>query len=192
MGNELALIKEFQLYLADYYVGDDGYSEVEEIDEYLTPIYAVKPILKYIPTKSKVWCPFDTENSLIVKELNNHGCIVTQTHIEMGNDFFETEPKEGFIISNPPYSKKGEVFERLFSFDNPFAMLVGVVGIFESKRRFNIFKSNDFEIMYLSSRVSYYRNYSDLKTVAHPPFSSVWITRNVLPNRIVFEEINRR
>ena len=40
-----------------------------------------------------------------------------------------------YIISNPPYSLKNEVFERLFVLGKPFAMLVGVVGVFESQTR---------------------------------------------------------
>lgn len=36
-------------------------------DEFYTPIYAVTPIMKYIPEGSKIWCPFDTEESLFYK-----------------------------------------------------------------------------------------------------------------------------
>lgn len=38
-------------------------------DEFYTPLYAILPILKYIPNDKTVWCPFDTEDSLFVKEL---------------------------------------------------------------------------------------------------------------------------
>jgi hypothetical protein len=96
------------------------------------------------------------------------------------------------IISNPPYSKKGEVFERLFQLNKPFAMLVGIVGLFESDKRFDMFKNNNFEIMYLNRRVSYFKNYSDQKPSLNPPFSSVYITKGLLPKQIIFEEINKR
>ena len=59
-------------------------------------------------------------------------------------------PNCDYIISNPPYSLKGDVIDRLFEIGKPFAMLVGVVGLFESQRRFNLFKSHEFEIMYLN------------------------------------------
>ena len=40
-------------------------------DEFYTPPYAIRPIMKYIDNKrergSKIWCPFDTEDSLFVK-----------------------------------------------------------------------------------------------------------------------------
>ena len=116
-------------------------------DEFFTPLYAVEPLLKYVNPAWKVWCPFDTEESLIVKALKAHGNSVTATHLSTGRDFFTTTPETcDCIISNPPYSKKSEVFARLFSLSTPFAMLVGVVGLFESKRRFELFKANQGDI----------------------------------------------
>jgi hypothetical protein len=163
-------------------------------DEYYTPKYAIEPILKYLKQNSTIWCPFDTEESNYVKLLKENGYNVIHSHIQDGIDFFEKLPNINFdyIISNPPYSKKGEVFQRLFEIGKPFAMLVGVVGIFESKGRFQMFKDNDFEIMYLDKRVSYFKDYKDQKTSLNPPFSSVYITSKVLPDRIVFEKIDKK
>lgn len=95
-----------------------------------------------------IWCPFDTEDSLFVKLFRQRGYTVIATHIANGQDFFAIDPpKCDYIISNPPYSLKGEVFERLFQLNIPFAMLVGVVGLFESQKRFKMFREHDFEIM---------------------------------------------
>lgn len=165
-------------------------------DEFYTPKYAIRPIMKYIPKNSKIWCPFDTEDSNYVKLLKEAGHTVMYTHISNGEDFFNLEPAEDYdyIISNPPYSKKTEVLERLFTLGKPFAMLVGVVGLFESKKRFEMFRDNNFEIMYLNKRVSYLSSYDFEKdfTMLNPPFSSVYICRNVLPKQIVFEDINKK
>lgn len=158
-------------------------------DEFYTPNYAITPLLKYIPIRSKVWCPFDTEESIIVKCLCAQGHEVVFTHIAFGQDFFVTPPQGDVIISNPPYSKKTEVLSRLFELKRPFAMLVGVAGLFESKKRFNMFKENKFEIMWLNKRVSYMKSYSDMKPSLNPPFSSVWLTSGLLPEGNVFEEI---
>lgn len=107
-------------------------------------------------------------------------------------DFFATHPpKCDYIISNPPYSLKGEVFERLFQLNIPFAMLVGVVGLFESQKRFKMFREHDFEIMYLNRRVSYFKNYADQKPSLNPPFSSVYVCKGMLPKQIIFEEIQK-
>lgn len=42
-------------------------------DEFFTPTYAIKPILKYIKPNATIWCPFDTEQSNFVKELRGGG-----------------------------------------------------------------------------------------------------------------------
>lgn len=161
-------------------------------DEFYTPAYAIEPIKKYIEPNSVVWCPFDTEESLFVKELRKEGHTVINTHLEQGEDFFEINPPEcDYIISNPPYSIKGAVFERLFNIGKPFAMLVGVVGLFESKHRFGMFRANKFEIMYLNKRVSYFKSFEDLKPSLNPPFSSVYLCSQMLPSEIVFEEIHK-
>ena len=81
------------------------------------------------------------------------------------------------------------MFEQLFHIDKPFAMLVGVVGLFESQQRFNMFKDNTFEIMYLNKRVAYFKDYADEKPSLNPPFSSVYVCSKLLPKQIVFEEI---
>lgn len=68
-------------------------------------------------------------------------------------------------------------------------MLVGVVGLFESKTRFNLFKNNDWDMMYLNKRVAFFKSFAEQKPSLNPPFSSVYITKGLLPNRIVFEEV---
>ena len=161
-------------------------------DEFYTPDYAIEPLLKYVKQSTVVWCPFDTDKSRYVSLLKKHGCKVINTHIENGDDFFDTlVPDCDIIISNPPYSLKTEVLERLFSLEKPFAMLVGVVGLFESKRRFEMFRDNEFEIMYFDKRISYYQSYFDHKPTSNPPFSSVYICHGVLPKQIVFEQIEK-
>lgn len=161
-------------------------------DEFYTPLYAVKPIFEYIKDKKTIWCPFDTENSWFVKYAKELGHKVIATHISTGTDFFNCDiPDCDVIISNPPYSCKGKVIQRLFDIGKPFAMLVGVVGLFESQERFNMFKNNCFEILYLNKRVAYFKDYAEQKPSLNPPFSSVYICSGLLPKQICFKEINK-
>lgn len=167
--------------------------EINPNDEFYTPNYAILPLLKYLKPNSTVWCPFDTTDSNFVKLLLAQGHKVLNTHIENGFDFFEMEvPQCDYIISNPPYSLKFEVFKKLFEIGKPFAMLVGVVGLFESAKRFNLFKENKFEIMYFDKRISYFKSYTDQKPSLNPPFSSVYICKDLLPKQIVFESLAKK
>jgi len=167
-------------------------------DEFYTPRYAIRPIIKHIRARfeerTRIWCPFDTERSRFVELLRKEGFIVHHSHVDEGGDFFNLvhSVEADLIISNPPYSMKTEVLEALFNRGTPFAMLVGVVGIFESERRFSMFDDNEFEIMMLNRRVSYLRSYEDDKPALNPPFSSVYITHRVLEAPIVFERINKK
>jgi hypothetical protein len=161
-------------------------------DEFYTPIYAIKPILKYLKPKSKIWCPFDEFKSLFVQKFLQEGHQVIYTHINTGTDFFNCKiPECDYIISNPPYSCKGEVLDRLFKIGKPFAMLVGVVGLFESQKRFDMFNNNNFEIMYMNRRIAYFKDYNEQKPSLNPPFSSVYICQNLLPKQIIFEPIEK-
>ena len=88
-------------------------------DECYTPDYAVKPILKYIPEGSIVWCPFDTEESEFVKQISKQN-DVEYSHISTGHDFFDYEPDEwDIIVSNPPFTNKRKYFERALAFNKP-------------------------------------------------------------------------
>lgn len=121
-------------------------------DEFYTPPYAIYPILKYIKPNSSIWCPFDSEQSFFVKIFRRKGHKVCYSHISNGEDFFLMNvPECDYIISNPPYSLKTEVFKRLFQIGKPFAMLVGVVGIFESKRDLICFVQTNLRLCILIS-----------------------------------------
>ena len=162
-------------------------------DEFYTPQYAVTPITKYLlPPPRTIWCPFDTEDSWFVKIFRDMGYKVIATHIANGEDFFEMDPPEcDYIISNPPYSMKTEVLNRLFEIGKPFAMLIGVVGLFESQKRFDMFKDNEFEILYMNRRIAYFKNYEEQKPSLNPLFSSVYVCHHILPKQICFTEVSK-
>ena len=68
-------------------------------------------------------------------------------------------------------------------------MLVGVVGLFESQERFNMFRKSQFEILYFNKRIKYIKGFGDKKISVQPPFSSAYICSKILPKQICFEEI---
>ncbi|MGL4646629.1 MAG: hypothetical protein ACRDAG_01155 [Cetobacterium somerae] len=159
-------------------------------DEYYTPSYAVYPIISRLKEGSTIWCPFDKEESEFVKVFKKEGFNVIHGHIEDGQDFFEVEvPKCDYIISNPPYSLKNDVFKRLYAIGKPFAMLINFQGIFDHKDRFEMFRSNTLELLYLSPRVNYIKPESDKATGV--PFQSGYLCSNICKNSLEFESLDK-
>jgi hypothetical protein len=165
-------------------------SKLSVNDEWFTPDCAVDPIVKYLKPKSRVWCPFDTTESNYVKVLEQNGFDVIHTHISDGNDFFFIDPpKCDYIISNPPYSLKGKIFERLFDIGIPFAMLINFYGIFDNKQRFELFKDKDISIIFLYPRVGYFsRELPESKSV---PFQSAYLCSGFSDKQIIFEYLKK-
>ncbi|HHI9850942.1 TPA: DUF2800 domain-containing protein, partial [Streptococcus pyogenes] len=59
------------------------------------------------------------------------GYEVTYGHIETGQDFFDyTEIPEGVdcVVSNPPFSKRDAIFDKLYELDIPFALIMNMNG----------------------------------------------------------------
>ena len=159
-------------------------------DEYYTPSYAVYPIIKYLKQGSTVWCPFDKEESNFVQVLAKEGFNVIYGHIETGQDFFKVDvPKCDYIISNPPYSLKGEVFKRLIEIGKPYAMLINFQGIFDNKNRFEMFKNNRTEMLWLSPRVNYIKQ-GDYKA-SGVPYQSGYLCSGIFEKQLNFEYLDK-
>ena len=60
--------------------------KINKSDEFYTLEYAIKPLLKYIPSDKTIWCPFDKEESNYVKLLRENGNTVINGHIEEGKN----------------------------------------------------------------------------------------------------------
>ena len=159
-------------------------------DEYYTPTYAVYPIIKYIKPNSTIWCPFDKEDSNYVRIFKKEGFKVIYGHIETGQDFFEVDvPECDYIISNPPYSLKGQVFKKLYEIDKPFAMLINFQGIFDHKKRFEMFKNNRVEMLWLSPRVNFIKQ-GEYKP-SGVPFQSGYLCSGIFKNQLNFEYLDK-
>lgn len=157
-------------------------------DEYYTKEYAIIPILRHIDNTKIVWCPFDKIESNFVKMLIKNGNKVIFSHIENGQDFFDYEPTEHYdlILSNPPYSLREPILERLFLLNKPFGLLINEAGLFDSKKRYSLLKNNPFEIMVFDRRVDYIKNGVELNGV---PFKSIYLCSNLLKSQFVFETL---
>ena len=151
-------------------------------DEKYTPHYAVLPIIKYLPPKAKVWCPFDTGHSEFVLALKDYKFNVVHSHIYTGQGFFEYEPERwDIIVSNPPFTDKVRIFERCLSFGKPFALLMSNFWLNDSAPC-RLFKEKGLELLLFDKRVQY----NDQNRV---PFSSSYFCHKLLPKQIIFESL---
>lgn len=163
------------------------FDKSKKSDEFYTLPYAVKPLLKYIDKGKTIWCPFDKEESAFVRVFKENGYNVLFSHIETGQDFFEYEPIEKYdlVISNPPYSLRTPIMQRLyFNIKKPFALLINESGLFDTKYRYEMLKTNQFELMIFDKRVHYEK---DGIVKKQEPFKSIYLCSNLLPDKIVFE-----
>ena len=157
---------------------DNSYYDLEEKDEYYTPALLVEVILPFIKPNSTIWCPFDTHQSEFVRVMEANGHTALPTHIWKGLDFFKFQPHRfDYVISNPPFSLKNEVLERLIGIGKPFAMLLNLqclnyVGLKK------IVRDNGIQLLIPDKNVSYDGKKS-------PPFTSVFFCYNMLPANMV-------
>lgn len=158
-------------------------------DEWYTSEKDVELIVPYLVKRGyqKILCPFDKVSSNYVKVLTRHGFDVEYGHIEDGKDFFE-QNLQGYdaIVSNPPFSKRQEVLERLFSSKVPFAMITNINGIFDNRRRWKLFRDNKFELLVPLGRMKF----TDMNGVSgdSPNFQSVYVCSGISDHQIEFVE----
>lgn len=133
----------------------------------------------------KILCPFDTIDSNFVKVLRNNGFDVTYSHIQTGMDFFDIDNLTNYdaIVSNPPFSKRNAVFERLFESDVPFIMICNSNGLFDAKSRYELFKRNDFELLIPKGRMKFFNN----EGIGNSPnFQSIYVCKGMADKQIEF------
>lgn len=161
-----------------------------EAQECYTPYYAVEPLLKYIDKDKIIWCPFDEEWSAFYNLFKENGYKVIRSHLNEGKDFFTYEPDNyDVIISNPPYSIKDKILERLYELNKPFAMLLPLPTL-QGKKRYECFK-NGCQALVFDDRIGYHElsHMGTYNKANH--FASIYICKDILPRDLVFEKLNK-
>lgn len=115
-----------------------------------------------------IWCPFDTQESEFVHFFSDIGYKVIYSHIDNGQDFLGVKsdkpeecvapyvPNEPYdiIISNPPFSRKLDVFKRCNELDKPWVMLSNIMCL-NYMEIGNYFANNPVQLLIPDKRVSF-------------------------------------
>lgn len=109
-------------------------------DDWMTPKYAWKDIIEYIPKDKVIWEAFygDGNSGNILTELGFKDVI----HQDI--DFFTNDLGE-IVVSNPPFTLIKEVLTRLVELDKPFILIMPSSKINTQYFR-KIFSKNDDKI----------------------------------------------
>ena len=111
-------------------------------DNYPTPSILVNMLVPYLKRweidfinkngyRPLIWLPFDTEESQYYKILKEQGFQVFRSHLNDDKDFFNYQPAQfDIIVSNPPFSQKLKIMERIiFDLKKPFVLLMNMMAI---------------------------------------------------------------
>ena len=103
-------------------------------DDFQTPAVALGPLYPYLPPSSIVWeCAAGRGN--LVRALQGGGYNVIASDLLTGQDFRMWTPDSfDVIVTNPPFSLKGEFLERAYLLGKPFAFLLPLT-TFEGLKR---------------------------------------------------------
>lgn len=87
------------------------------------------------------------------------------------------------VVSNPPFSKRQTILEKLFQAGIPFALTLNFNGLFDSFKRWELFKNNNFELLIPRGR---YRFFNETCEGKQPNFQTIWVCSQMLDKQIEF------
>lgn len=118
------------------------------------------------------------------------GYEVVRSHIDDGQDFFTYEPEEyDIIVSNPPFSIKDKILQRLYELNKPFAILLPLNSL-QGKSRYKYFK-NGIQLLSFDQRVGYHNQNNMDTPVEGSPFATAYFCRDILPRDLIVEELKK-
>ena len=155
-------------------------------DLYYTPSYATELIVPYL--HGTIWeCAAGEGHITIV--LEDHGLEVYETDVAFGVDFLTSDLPEGvdMIVTNPPYSLKDKFLKHCYDLGIPFALLLPLTTLGGMKRT-KMYNEYGLEILIPDRRINFIYKGAGKACWFH----SAWFCHNVLPEKLMFAEIENR
>ena len=150
----------------------------KEQDNYFTPSILVNMIVPYLEKWEKdfiekngrkpvIWLPFDTEESKYYTILKEKKFEVVRSHLNDDKDFFTYQPENfDIIVSNPPFSRKLDIMERIiYELKKPFVLLMNMMAInYQNISNLFQFVNPDIQFIIPDKKVSFDGNTSSFSS----------------------------
>lgn len=120
-------------------------------DEWYTNQETVDLVTDLLNPKGTICCPFDSEESYFVKKAKLIGdCIYGIT------DYLDKDYQYDYLMTNPPFSIKDKVIERVLQAGKPSALVLPITTLGGVKRH-SLFAKYGYPAVYIpSKRINYY------------------------------------
>ena len=124
----------------------------------------------------------------VLPDIHAGGWQVERSSLEDGKDFFQYEPDDyDIIVSNPPFTEKDRVLERLYELGKPFAILLPLNSL-QGVSRYKYFKQG-IQLLSFDARIGFHSpdSMEDYKKGAS--FATVYFCRDILPKDLIVEQL---
>lgn len=106
------------------------------------------------------------------------------------HDFFDWQPDRfDVIVSNPPFSIKDGILQRLYEIGKPFAVLLPMNSL-QGMKRYEMFRRG-VQLLAFDQRIGFHNMLSMDRTVEVTPFATAYFCRGVLPRSLILEHIEK-
>ena len=121
----------------------------EKTDEWYTPLDIVVKCYDLLQVKyqSRILCPFDTKNSYFVY----WGHSTNNSVIYGINDYLTSDYEFDYLLTNPPFSIKDQVIEKVLKDGKPSALVLPLDSLGGAKRH-KLFKEYGYPTIYIPSK----------------------------------------
>ncbi|KRN96739.1 hypothetical protein IV55_GL001275 [Furfurilactobacillus siliginis] len=82
---------------------------------------------------------------------------------------------------------RNEIYQRLFDLGKPFAMVGNMAGLFDAKKRMEMFRKYQFEMLVMYPRVKFIS--PDNLELNSPTYQSCYVCHGILPQKIMFTDL---
>jgi len=134
-------------------------------DDYETPLSAWQSLAPFLPTDKVLWEAFYASGAS-----GEHLRSLGFTVVHEDEDFFQVN-RGDIVVSNPPFSQKKKVLERLHALNKPFVLLLPA-SVLGTRMLSDLFP--DIQVIVPKGRISFVKNGEQTKGVWFATFFYCW------------------